>query len=131
MGKSSAVLDNLLSDSNPALRFHTAYFDLQPDFIKLAFGIRDVEVLADRHAYSRFAFFGSFSGNSKAGASSCEKKAVGLADREDSEVRRMMGSEFYWVQAGGKARWDPANVVFERREGSGTHLRPQAPVQYV
>mmetsp|Transcript_30166 Transcript_30166/g.76271 ORF Transcript_30166/g.76271 Transcript_30166/m.76271 type:complete len:364 (-) Transcript_30166:317-1408(-) len=133
---SSAVLKNPLSDSNDELRFHTAYYVLSPDFIKLAFGPRDVQVLTDRHSYARYAYFGSFSGpdcGSKAKAASeagKQERIVGMADRTDAEVRQMMTSERHWVQVDGCDSWDPARLVFEPRAGSSTSVRPREMVQY-
>lgn len=126
---SSAVLENPLSDANVELRFHTAYFLLRPEFMKFAFGPRDTEVLRDRHAYARFAYFASFSG-SPSGATRDATSAAGLADRSDPEVRKMMTSEFHWVQVEGQDRWDPSRLTFEQRIGSGTSVRPPAPVFY-
>lgn len=51
--KSSAVLDNPISDSNTELRRMTAYFVLKPYFLGMAWGARDTEVLKDRHSAGR------------------------------------------------------------------------------
>jgi len=124
---SSAVLDNPLSDSNGELRFHTAYFVLNPDFIKLAYGPRDVEVLANRHSFARYAYLASLCSGQQPAVEG--EHSSGLASRTDAEVRPMMTSEFHWVQKGGD-RWDPETLIFERRGGSACFAKPKVAVQY-
>lgn len=123
--KSSAILSNPLSDTNEKLCFFCAYFLLRPEFIKLAFGPGDVKVLQDRHSHARYAYLGSKGGDLPATAG-----VVGLADRSDAEVRRMMGSEAHFVQSAGCDLWDPKRLTFEERKGSGTTVRPRTPISY-
>ena len=119
--KSSAVLDNPVSDSNQQLRLFTAYFVLYPQFIPLAWGTKDVAVLSQRHSCCRFLYFWSKAYAApaeqlrQAGALRPTGDVAGYANMPDAQVRRLAGLACEWVQCSGLQSADPQDHRFERQ----------------
>eukprot|EP00930_Biecheleria_cincta_P084318 TRINITY_DN73803_c0_g1_i1.p1 TRINITY_DN73803_c0_g1~~TRINITY_DN73803_c0_g1_i1.p1 ORF type:complete len:258 (+),score=33.90 TRINITY_DN73803_c0_g1_i1:150-923(+) len=125
--KSSVVLDNPASDSNDELLHTTAYFVMQPGFISLKFGIKDIEVLAHRHSSAKYVYFWS-----KGCTPPAEVKfkhpvgpwepvdsseGAGYASATDSRIRALMGPDSHWYQVGGTDSPDPGMHTYEQRKG--------------
>lgn len=109
--RSSEVLANPLSDTNEKLQAYAATFHLKPEFMKLAYGRGDVDVLRNRHNYARYAYFASFD-SPEAAKEDDKGRVFGLAAFSDSEIRRLLAAERFWVQDANFDRWAPEQLTF-------------------
>jgi len=132
--KSSAVLDNPLSDANDELLLTTAYIVMKPKFISLQRGPKDFEVLANRHSYAKYCYFRS-KGSAPPAQVAFRRPAgpwepvagsagVGHASASDAQIRAMMGGDYHWVQIGGVDSPLPSAHTYERYAGPSPSLLP-------
>jgi len=119
--KSSRVLDNPLSDTNPKLQNLTAYFVLRPHFIPLAKGLGDVDALAYRHSACRYLYFWSKAcppapefRRVSCGTFSPTGETAGYANVSDPHLWAMMGTGHFWQQCRGLTDPNPAQHAFLR-----------------
>lgn len=125
--RSSKVLDNPFSDASDELLLITAYFIMNPAFLKVAGGVKDFQVLAQRHSYAKQAYFrskGCVQPREVVNGAIVEGAAAGHASASDQCILSMMGGEYHWVQVRGTDSPDPAQHAYERRRGPSNAYLP-------
>eukprot|EP00667_Euglena_gracilis_P010798 EG_transcript_11003 len=137
--KSSAVLDNPISDSNAELRRMTAYFVLKPYFLGMAWGARDTEVLKDRHSAGRFLYFWSKAHPAApevaagwaqiCGGPSPTGELAGYANTPDARLMQMMAKDHFWVQSSGLRDPNPGRHAFLRRRAAAGRPFGELPLE--